>query len=105
MNKNNDQPENRENTPDNTPNNDTPPSDIWYTIEELMAKFKRSKSTINRWRREKGLVCCEVESVVLVNKIDLDKFFWRHRNNKLLVLAFLLWQNFMQDIFQLCDAV
>ena len=101
MNKTNDQPENTE----NTPGNETPPSDIWYTLEDLMARFKRSKSTVNRWRREKGLVCCEIESVVVVNKFDLDKFLWRHRNSKLLVVALLLWQGFVQDVLQLCDAV
>lgn len=64
---------------DKIPGDNIPKSDIWYTLEDLMKRFKRSKSTINRWRREKKLICSEINSVVQVNKWDLENFMWNHR--------------------------
>ena len=61
------------------PNDGTPLSDIWYTFEEIMVMFKRKKSTINRWRREKGLICSKIDGSVEFNKTDVDNFRNRHR--------------------------
>lgn len=55
-------------------------SPTWYTLEDLMAMFKRGLSTINRWRRNHNLVCFDLEGTVLVNGRDLEKFL--HENRK-----------------------
>ncbi len=72
----NDLPNGKEGMPDN----DITLSDTWYTFEEVMAIFKRSKSTVNRWRRKKGFICCKIDGLVLFNKTDVDNFRKMHRN-------------------------
>ena len=54
-------------------------SETWYTLGELEDIFKRSKSTINRWRRNHHLVCAKIDGTVVVFKDDLDRFMKDHR--------------------------
>jgi hypothetical protein len=77
----NDLPNEEEGEEEDKPNDGSPLSDTWYTFEEVMAKFKRGKATINRWRRrkKKKLICSKIDGLVIFNKTDLDNFMKMHR--------------------------
>lgn len=64
---------------DNLPEDDSVESEKWYTLRDLEDIFKRSKSTINRWRRNHNLVCAKIDGTVVVFKDDLHRFMKDHR--------------------------
>jgi excisionase family DNA binding protein len=58
---------------------DKPAGDKWLTLAEVQQQTGGSRTTIHRWRTERGLRWVKIGGFVRVRQSDLDDFLAGHR--------------------------